>query len=111
MKKIAIPVSKGCLSPHFGHCEIFYIYEVENNKILNEIFLSSPPHEPGLFPKWLRENGVTDIIAGGMGHRAINLFHHYNINVFVGAPQKEPKQILNEFLKGTLILSENYCDH
>jgi len=36
MKKIAIPVSNGALSPHFGHCEIFYIYEVENNKILNE---------------------------------------------------------------------------
>ena len=72
MKKIAIPVSNDVLSPHFGHCELFYIYEVENDKILNETLLSSPPHEPGLFPQWLREHGVTDIIAGYLQSRFIS---------------------------------------
>ena len=111
MKKIAIPVSNNALSPHFGHCERFFICEVENNKILNETFLSSPPHEPGILPQWLSGHGVTDVIAGGMGHRAISLFQQNKINVFVGAPQIEPKEIIRGFLNGTLALTDNYCDH
>jgi predicted Fe-Mo cluster-binding NifX family protein len=111
MKRIAIPVSNGILSPHFGHCEKFYICEVEDKKVHSETFLSSPPHEPGILPQWLGSHGVTDVIAGGMGHRAINLFNQSNINVFVGAPQKEPAAIISEFLDGTLLLTDNYCDH
>ncbi|MCK7542001.1 MAG: hypothetical protein MZV63_69485 [Marinilabiliales bacterium] len=35
------------------------------------------PHEPGLLPGWLAEKGVTDVIAGGMGQRAIGLFNSH----------------------------------
>ena len=111
MKKIAIPVSNNNLSAHFGHCEEFYLYEIENNKIVNEIQLSAPPHEPGLLPKWLSEYNVTDIIAGGMGQRAIRLFNDKNINVFIGAPSNPPKIIVENHLKGNLELSGNYCNH
>jgi len=111
MKKIAIPVSDKILSPHFGHCEEFYVYEVEDNSIINETILVSPPHEPGMLPQWLRGYNATDIIAGGMGQRAINLFQQASINVFVGAPQKEPKKVISEFLDGTLVLTANYCNH
>jgi len=111
MKKIAIPISDNKLSPHFGHCKEFVVCEVEDNKIINETILVSPPHEPGILPKWLSDYGVTDVISGGMGNRAINLFQQAGINVFVGAPQQEPKKIINEFLEGTLVLTGNYCDH
>lgn len=33
------------------------------------------PHEPGFLPVWLALQGVTHIIAGGMGQRAISLFN------------------------------------
>ena len=111
MKKIAIPVSENILSPHFGHCKEFFVCEVEDKRIVNETNIVSPPHEPGILPQWLSGYGVTDVIAGGMGHRAINLFRQAGINVFVGAPQKEPKKIISDFLSGTLELTENYCDH
>ena len=32
--KIAIPLTGGQLSTHFGHCEQFGIYEVEDGKII-----------------------------------------------------------------------------
>lgn len=111
MKIIAIPVSDNVLSPHFGHCEEFNIYEVENTNITDETTITAPPHEPGILPQWLSELGVTDIIAGGMGHKAINLFNQFKINVFVGAPQKDAKKIISEFLDGTLVLTSNYCNH
>ena len=112
MKKIAIPTTNGLLSAHFGHCEKFYVCNLDvNDKIIAEIYLPSPPHEPGLLPGWLSEQGVTDVIAGGMGQRAINLFNENKINVMVGAPQKPPRNIIEEFLSGNLILSPNYCNH
>jgi predicted Fe-Mo cluster-binding NifX family protein len=68
-------------------------------------------HQPGLYPKWIAQHGVTDVIAGGMGQQAITLFNQQNINVFVGAPVKEPKLLVEDFLTGQLLLNANYCDH
>ncbi len=87
MGKIAIPVVDGQLNSHFGHTNQFYIYETTDSKIINEEILTPPPHEPGVFPKWLADMGVTDVISGGMGQRAISLFNLSKINVFVGVYQ------------------------
>lgn len=112
MKKIAIPITEGKLSVHFGHCREFYICDVsEDNEISNETLQMAPSHEPGLLPRWLSEQGVTDVIAGGMGQRAISLFHDQNINVAVGAPPSQPRIIVEEFLAGTLELTINRCNH
>jgi predicted Fe-Mo cluster-binding NifX family protein len=55
--------------------------------------------------------GVTDVIAGGMGQKAINLFHENNINVFVGAPMESPEALVRDFLADKLELTANYCNH
>lgn len=110
-KTIAIPLENGILCSHFGHCEQFAIIEAENNQISGEILLTPPPHEPGLLPAWLADKGVTDVIAGGMGQRAINLFNQQNINVFVGAPVKSSRDLASDLLNNTLIAGSNYCDH
>jgi len=51
MKKIALPVIDGKLSPHFGHCKNFIIYNIEDQSILEEIMVPSPPHQPGFLNK------------------------------------------------------------
>ncbi len=111
MKKIAIPVSDNVLSQHFGHCEEFFIYDIEDKNITDVTSIVAPPHEPGILPEWLSGYGITDVITGGMGHKAINLFNQFSINVFVGAPQEDPRKIVSEFLEGTLVLTSNYCNH
>ena len=112
MKKlIAVPSSKGLLDEHFGHCHQFALLSIEENKVVSEILIDAPPHEPGLLPKFLAEKGVTDVIAGGMGNRAIQLFNQHQVNVFVGAPKQSPKEITEGFLNETLTFSANYCDH
>lgn len=110
-KRIAIPLESGILCSHFGHCQQFAIIETENGSIKGESLVTPPPHEPGLLPAWLNEKGVTDVIAGGMGQRAISLFKQNKINVFVGAPIKEPKDLAADLLNGTLAAGANYCDH
>jgi Mrp family chromosome partitioning ATPase/predicted Fe-Mo cluster-binding NifX family protein len=111
--KIAIPVTAGRLSSHFGHCEKFVLFDVaEDGKAIGtRQDLTPPPHEPGTFPKWLHEQGATVIIAGGMGSRAQSLFDQNGIRVVVGAASGEPEFLVRSFLDGGLATGPNACDH
>ncbi len=109
--KIAIPTAEGKLAMHFGHCEKFAIVTVEEGKIASKEELTPPPHEPGVLPKWLHEQGADIIIAGGMGQRAQQLFAANGIKVQVGAPAMEVDEIVNAYLAGTLQTGVNACDH
>lgn len=111
MKKIAIPVTGNILSLHFGHCEYFKVYYVENQMVLKEELIKAPVHKPGLLPKWLADMKVTDVITGGIGHKAIEIFNQNKINVFVGVEVKHPKDLLNDLMNGTLVTDGNLCDH
>jgi predicted Fe-Mo cluster-binding NifX family protein len=109
--KIALPTANGELTMHFGHCEKFTIVDIENNEITNKEELVPPPHEPGVLPKWLGEQNVDVIIAGGMGQRAQQLFAANNIKVLVGASAAPVEELVDAYLKGTLVAGENLCDH
>jgi len=111
--RIAIPVTDGKVSSHFGHCEQFAIFDVDmgTNNIEGQQLLTPPPHEPGLLPRWLSELKVNLIIAGGMGRRAQQLFAQNNIDVIVGAIDNTPRQLVQEYLTGQLKCGQNICDH
>lgn len=111
-KKIAIPADEsGVLDAHFGHCKFFILFDEEQGKIVKEERITPPPHEPGLLPQFLAEQGVTDIISGGMGERAIQLFNQRGINAFVGAPKLTARFLAEGYLSGSLEFTGNYCDH
>jgi len=110
-KCIAIPLEDGVLCAHFGHCQQFAIVEVKDSVITNVKEVSPPEHVPGLYPRWVAQFGVTDVIAGGMGQQAIMLFNEQNINAFVGAPTQTAEVLVNDFIAGNLSLSANYCNH
>ena len=111
--KIAIPMAEGKLCMHFGHCEQFAILEVEEKtKAIRELPpLTPPPHEPGVLPRWLHEQGANVIIAGGMGQRAQALFAESGIKVVVGAAGGIPVEIARQFVDGVLATGQNACDH
>jgi predicted Fe-Mo cluster-binding NifX family protein len=111
--RIAIPLSDGKLSMHFGHCERFILIDVDaaTKSIQNKEELAAPKHEPGLLPRWLAERGARLIIAGGMGGRAQQLFAQNGIQVMVGAPAEAPDTLVAAYLAGTLSSGENLCDH
>jgi ATP-binding protein involved in chromosome partitioning len=111
--RIAIPVTGGLLSSHFGHCEQFVLFDADlaGKTVSNRQALTPPPHEPGTFPRWLHEQGATVIIAGGMGSRAQSLFEQNKIQVVVGATSEKPDVIVQNFLEGRLATEANICDH
>lgn len=111
--KIAIPARNNTLCQHFGHCDQFYICNVDeaSKEIKDFKFITPPPHEPGLLPRWLGEKQVNVIIAGGMGQKAQQLFSQRGIKVFVGAPALEPKIVVEKYMNDDLVYGENGCDH
>ncbi len=111
--KIAIPTVQGRLCAHFAHSEQFALLEVdeESKRVVDTSLHDSPPHEPGLLPRWLHELGANMIIAGGMGQRAQQLFAQNGITVVVGAPAETPEELASAYLSGTLQAGENICDH
>ncbi len=110
--RFAVPTAGGKLCAHFGHCESFALIDVDpKGEIINESYLEAPPHQPGLLPKWLYEKGVNCVIAGGMGVRAQQLFAQLGMTVVVGAQGEEPKEVVKQYLRGTLKIGPNVCDH
>jgi len=110
--KFAVPTNEGKLCMHFGHCEAFALIDADaQGKILNETYVTPPPHEPGLLPPWLAQQGVNYIIAGGMGSRAQQLFAQQGVRVVTGAQEADPKKAVENYLKGTLVTGANTCDH
>ena len=109
--KAAVPLAAGVLCNHFGHCEQFAVLQVEDGQIGATELLTPPPHEPGVLPRWLGEQGVDLIFAGGMGQRALSLFQEQGIRVITGAPNQEPAAIIQSYLAGSLMTGANVCDH
>jgi predicted Fe-Mo cluster-binding NifX family protein len=111
MIKIAFPTSdRTTIDGHFGHTKEFVIYEVENNSVLKETYVTPPPHEPGVLPKFLANNGVNTIITGGMGAMAIRLFNTNNVEVVLGA-SGAISPVLEAYLNGTLQSTGSACSH
>lgn len=111
LKKVAIPIDKNRLCNHFGGAKFFDIYHIENNQVLKQETLKAPKHEPGVLPNWLKTLNVSDVIAGGMGQRAIKLLEHNNIRTHTGVQEDSIERILNKFLNGTLELGPSVCSH
>jgi predicted Fe-Mo cluster-binding NifX family protein len=111
--KIAIPTAEGALCNHFGHCEQFAFFnlDADTNKILNVEMLTPPPHEPGVIPRWVAQQGVNLVLAGGMGGRAIDLFNQAGVNVLTGCPAIEPDKLIEAYCNGSLKTGANACGH
>jgi predicted Fe-Mo cluster-binding NifX family protein len=110
-KTLVIPISGGKLSSHFGHCDEFAFFDIEEGEIRAKEMRNPPPHEPGALPRWLYEHGADVVIAGGIGDHAQTLLREKGIDVVSGAPADTPESLVEHYLRNTLITGENVCDH
>ncbi len=110
-KTIAIPTVAGKACQHFGHCERFAIIEVADGAVTSSCMVTPPDHQPGLYPRFLAEQGVTVVLAGGMGQKAQELFMQQGIEVLMGMPADEPNVLAEAYMQGNLSSAANTCDH
>jgi len=72
---------------HFGHCEYFTVFTVdENHKILSEETVASPANCgcKSNIAQTLAEMGVKMMLAGNMGQGAVNVLNSCGIEVMRG---------------------------
>lgn len=110
--KVAVPINEdGVLESHFGQTRLFAIYVVNDNEIESKESLTPPPHAPGVLPKWLRENEVTDVLVNSMGERASKILSHFNVNVMLGAPVLPADELVRGFLDNSIEFTNELCLH
>ena len=111
--KYAVPVTGGVICSHFGHCEQFALFDVDERQreITKKELVNSPGHQPGLLPQWLSGQGVSLVVAGGMGSRAQGLFQQNGIGVVLGSLESDPEKAVLDYLEGRLAMGDNICDH
>jgi predicted Fe-Mo cluster-binding NifX family protein len=110
---IALPIQDDRVSAHFGHPDYFLLVSTDpaTREIVDRRRLMPPPHQPGVLPLWLAENGVNGVLAGGIGGRARALFESRGIEVVSGVPAVSADHAVSQWLDGGLELTQNRCDH
>ncbi len=108
--KIAIAKDGSRVSEHFGRCEGYAIFHVQDSIIFRQDDLANPGHEPGRLPAFLSEHGVDLVIAGGMGPRAVELFRRNGIEVIIGV-SGPVEFVAQDYIAGRLSVGESSCHH
>jgi len=94
----------GQVGQHFGRCPAFVIVKTENEKIVSSQVAQNPGfinHTPGVVPQFIGSLGANVIIAGGMGPRAVDMFHSFGVDVATGVGGKVENVVL-AYLKGEI---------
>ncbi|HNX38706.1 MAG TPA: NifB/NifX family molybdenum-iron cluster-binding protein [Candidatus Cloacimonadota bacterium] len=108
---IAIPVIGESLSPHFGHCEKFAIYQVQDGQISGGEQHTPPAHEHGQHISFLKSFGCEVLIAGGMGAPAQELCLASGISIYKGLPGLPLRKLVEMFVNNELPSGATQCDH
>jgi predicted Fe-Mo cluster-binding NifX family protein len=111
--RIAIPTEAGRLHGHFGGAKEFTLVDADGELgvVTHTQVVTAPPHAPGLFPRWLREQGVRVVLAGGIGQRALDLFASHGITVRAAQPGTMVEAAIAAYMTGLLTKTPDGCAH
>ncbi len=110
--KIAVPVtSTNQVDEHFGHCEFYSIFTIsEKNEIAH---INTIPSLQGCGCKSniagvLAADGVTIMLAGGIGGGAINVLYNSGIEVIRGC-SGDAQEVVKSYISGEIADSGVSC--
>jgi predicted Fe-Mo cluster-binding NifX family protein len=95
---------QGEVSAHFGRCPAYLLARVIEDSFEEIEIITNPyydNHRPGVAPPFIRDLGADVILAGGMGPRAVDMFHAQGMEVATGAVGTVEK-VLEAYVRGDL---------
>jgi predicted Fe-Mo cluster-binding NifX family protein len=110
---IAIPTRRNLVDDHFGHCEMYTLYTIDEKKnIVNMEHLPSPQGCgcKSDIASILQQKGVSVMLAGNMGMGALNVLNNFGIQVFRGN-SGDVEALAQAFLGGEISDSGQGCSH
>ncbi len=110
MKRIAVTYLNGEIFQHFGRCEAFKMFDVENNTVVKSEIVSTNGQGHGAIAGFLKEQGVNAVLCGGMGQGMLNALNAAGITIF-GGNSGNVDDALNALLSGKLLQQAGSCDH
>ena len=102
--KIALPSYQNQVDEHFGHCEYFTVFTIDDKKnILTEEIVTPPPGCgcKSNIAQTLAQMGVKYMLAGNMGQGAVNILGMNGIQVLRGC-SGNVKDVAQSWLSGSL---------
>lgn len=109
--KVAVPTTEAnTVDAHFGHCEFFTVFTIENQEIVNSEIVQSPQGCgcKSNIAETLHEMGVEVMLAGNMGGGAVNVLQSNGITVYRGA-EGNVKELVEQFVRGNVEDSGESC--
>ena len=109
--KIAVPTRGNVVDDHFGHCEAYTVFNIdENKKIMSSEMLPSPQGCgcKSNIASVLQQKGVSVMLAGNMGNGALNVLQSHGIDVYRGC-SGNVRQLAEAFLLGKINDSGEGC--
>lgn len=105
---IAIATDEGRVSTHFGRCLAYTLVNIEDGNVKAKDVVANPGHSMGTIPKFLWEKGAKRIVCGGMGHKALELFSQYGIEITTGV-EGTIDTVIGQLTQGTLVGGQSAC--
>jgi predicted Fe-Mo cluster-binding NifX family protein len=103
--KIAVPVNLfNQIDGHFGHCEFYGIYSISETNEITDIQTIKSEQGCGCksnIASVLAQDGVSVMLAGGIGGGAINVLNNAGIEVIRGC-SGNPAKVVKEFISGLI---------
>jgi len=110
--KIAVPVTiENQIDGHFGHCESYGVYTISDKNEIAEIKSVESPQGCGCksdIASVLASDGITIMLAGGIGGGAINVLNYSGIEVIRGC-SGDATEVVKHYLAGLVEDSGSSC--
>jgi len=110
--KIAVPVTKeNQIDGHFGHCESYGVFTISEKNEISDVKKVGSPEGCGCksdIASVLATDGVTVMLAGGIGGGAINVLNNSGIEVIRGC-SGDATEVVKLFLSGSVEDSGSSC--
>lgn len=112
--KIAVPVTgNGLIDEHFGHCEFYNVFTVSDNKEIENVQVITSEQGCGCksnIAGVLAQQGVTFMLAGGIGQGAINVLNNAGVNVIRGC-FGNAREVVIQYINGKISDGGQTCGH
>jgi len=110
--KIAVPITaENQIDGHFGHCDSYGVFTISEKNEISDMKKFGSPEGCGCksdIASVLAADGVTVMLAGGIGGGAINVLNNSGIEVIRGC-SGDATEVVNLYLKGSVEDSGSSC--